>query len=303
MAGWDKVVDVLADFDATTDVDGSLLDAAAAMHEGLTGLELTFDDDNVAVGKTSLLVPDETTGVISFAVNLNDVALDANKNISFATLYDGTDTSQWAVQIQNVATQHKIRFGYKDDGGTTQWPAALTKNISLDTWYECVYMFKAATEAGANDGVCEVSIDGALFGSVTNADNDTKDWDYATIGMAYTASVGFGGSYYIDTIKIRKWEELVSLTAQSRDFELRTAEKDLALMAPERDTQLRSRPMMFVAGATGISGFNILAQTGWNILAQSGYDILTYPELSYHKSLMGPERDANFIARRTQWAI
>jgi len=63
-------------------------------------------------------------------------------------------------------------------------------------------MFKVSTGAGNNNGFVYLFVDGVLVGSKTDMDNDTKDWDFAWFGQTGQNSTTFGGSYYMDTIKV-----------------------------------------------------------------------------------------------------
>ena len=194
---WDKEVDEVADFDAETDADGDLNDSTGAAHDGDNGLEITFDDANVAYGTMDLDAVDQTSGVISLWLDKNDVAIDDGAQVFFASTHDGGGTARWALLLINDGGTYKIRANYPRDG----LGSANGGTVELTAGYHNIKaMFVRST--GADDGWMRVYIDDVLEIESTGHDNDTRDWDYLRAGMTFTSSAGFGGSYYMDTIKI-----------------------------------------------------------------------------------------------------
>lgn len=73
------------------------------------------------------------------------------------------------------------RFYHYGDAGSLF--ATISQTVSLDTTHYLEFHFKAATSAGANNGIAEVWYDGTLLASVTNVDSDTVTIDRVTIGQ------------------------------------------------------------------------------------------------------------------------
>jgi len=193
---WENEIDVKADFDSVTDGDGDMNDHADAAHDGATGLEITFDDANVAYGTINADAVNQTSGVVSFWFNKNDMALDA---AAYHQLL-ATNGGEWYIYLTNTAgTYQVLAQSTGDTGGGTN-----TALVSLaDGWNKITMMWKASSGAGNDDGWTRIYVNDVLGGSATGLDNDTKTWDYLRAGMIWTNSVAFGGSFYMDTIKIR----------------------------------------------------------------------------------------------------
>lgn len=197
---WDSEVDAVGDFDAETDADGDLNDHADAAHDGAVGLEITFDDNNTAFGVTNALAVDQTSGVISLWLDKNDVAVEDGKQLYIASFHADGGGGGWSLLIINDGGTYKIRVNYPRDGlgtangGTVDIPAGYN-NYTL--------MFARSTGAGNDDGYLRVYVNDTEEINSSGHDNDTKDWDFARVGMTWTNSTTFSGSYYIDTIKIR----------------------------------------------------------------------------------------------------
>jgi hypothetical protein len=195
---WDGEVNAVADFDAETDTDNDLNDHADAAHDGAVGLELTFDNNTVMYGTVNADAIDQTSGVISFWLNMNDVAVQAGTIVDIVYLFDGASAAQWLIRYS--PDTDTIVAGAINDSAGANWT---TVSSALGaTWHYVGMMFNQATGVGANDGTLHLYVDGVDTGGLTNIDNDTKDWDAALIGMVNTNSTTFGGSYYIDTIKV-----------------------------------------------------------------------------------------------------
>ena len=187
----------VADFDAEADADGDLNDSAAAAHDGAVGLEFTFDDANVAQGASTLLAANALTGVIPLWFHPNTLKLEVGKVITLVYAIDGAVNPIFGLQIQNTAGQYQIASWYIDDAAA--WHIGTFYDIS--TAYHQILLFWGAS-TGANDGFIRLFMDMELIDSVTDCDNDTLDWDAAYFGMVGTTSTTFGGSFYMDTIKI-----------------------------------------------------------------------------------------------------
>jgi excisionase family DNA binding protein len=198
---WDKEVGAVVDFDSETDADGDMNSTPAAAHDETNGIEITFDDTNVAYGTMDLDAVDQTTGAVSFWANANDVTLATGESVNIAYCMDGGNVPHWYVKLTKTATGYRLDPYYRDDDNVNNLIGS-GYEISGATWYHVLLMFEASSGVGTNDGFVYFLVDGVLRESITNADNDTRDWDYGRFGMNYSAASTTSGSYYIDTIKI-----------------------------------------------------------------------------------------------------
>ncbi len=195
---WHKVVNVRADFDSVTDVGASMADAVAAAHDGDVGLEITFVDATVAFGDVNADAINQISGVKSFWFNPNSFGLENTKVMTVASFRDGANAEQWWLQIKNNGGTYQVRVLAKDDAAATK---ATSFYDLVDNWNKLLFMFNRST--GADDGWMMLFIGDVLQERKVGIDNDTKDWDYTRSGMIFTNSTAFGGSFYVDTIKIR----------------------------------------------------------------------------------------------------
>ena len=192
---WDGEVDEVADFDGETDADGDLNDAAGLGHDGGNALEITFDDTNGAFGVINADAVNQTSGVFSLWFDKNDVAVEATKTIDFIMAYDGAANRNWRIRYY----PDQVRIIVREDGGGYQYGSYIDITAG---YHNYKLIFNRSTGAGDNNGWARLYVNDVLVDTITGIDNDTLDWDYVNVGMVTTSSTTFGGSYYMDTIKI-----------------------------------------------------------------------------------------------------
>ena len=197
---WDGEVDEVADFDATVDIDGDMTDAPGMGHDGGNALEFEFDNDTVACGVINADAVDQTSGVISFWFNRNDLALEDGKNIHLVRVLDGGANTSYQIRLLNTGGVYSITLNTRLDDGTI--PTNVTFSPLDTNWHKITVMFSRSSGAGNNDGFSYLYVDDIYIGGEEGIDNDTKDWDVARIGVGFTSSTAFGGSFYMDTIKV-----------------------------------------------------------------------------------------------------
>ena len=198
---WDKEVDAVADFDAETDADNDLNDHADAAHDGAVGLEYTFDDANVMFGTMNGAAVNLVRGVISFWFDKNDIAIEvaAGKTVSLIQALPGAGAFTYNMYLHNNG---KLNFQYRNDAGSA---IAAGNFIAGDGYKEYQMIWERSTGPGNDDGYLQVYQDSVLVLDSTGHDNDTKDWDTVNVGMLLTNSGTFGGSFYMDTIKLSQF--------------------------------------------------------------------------------------------------
>ena len=191
---WDNTADAVADFDSEVDADGDLNDHATE------GMEITFDDANTAYGVLNADAVDQTSGVISFWFDPNDVAIESGKIVYLVLVRDGGGDNNWGLRIRDNEGVIQARTVYTPDGGVL---STLGSWVSLGSDFTKIDVhFSASTGAGNDDGWVRMYVNDVLETNGTGLDNDTRDWDLARFGMCYTNSTTFGGSFYMKQIKI-----------------------------------------------------------------------------------------------------
>ena len=100
-----------------------------------------------------------------------------------------------------------ICFGVSDDVGTKKWyyyydtdtgtvTGEAATGPSDNTQYTMKVYFKAATGAGANDGIIRYYVNDDVIYEATNLDNDTISFDQALVGSGYASAMT--ATIYID---------------------------------------------------------------------------------------------------------
>lgn len=195
---WDNEVDALADFDSVTDADGDLINSTYAAHDGTYGLQVAFDDVNAAYGTMNLGAVNQTSLMVSFWFSKNTVAIEDGKVLYFLRAADGAANYQLMVQLKNDGGDFELTLYARNDATgwdeVAQIPAVTAGYHKYDIWWK--------RSTGADDGICRLYQDDILIGSKTDCDNDTLDIDYIRIGMNWTNSTTFGGSFIFDSVKI-----------------------------------------------------------------------------------------------------
>jgi len=272
---WDGEVDAVADFDAETDADGDLNDHADAAHDGAVGLEITFDDANEASGTMNAGAVNQTTGVWSFWFNKNDVAVEAGRYIYLAIAWDGVGSGSWRVQYHEGSSVN-LRLITREDGGgyvTTSGGAEITAG-----WHKLDVHFARSSGAGADDGWVRLYVDDILYLEETGLDNDTKDWDVVDFGMCNSNSTTFGGSFYLDTIKIDPAGAPMvdTLAAQSGTY---------GLSIPIMDTTVRYCSFTDPAAETAITAECNFDPNTLTMASGNQFNFMTEPNAYFYTTL------------------
>jgi hypothetical protein len=135
-----------------------------------------------------------------FYFDPNSISM-ANNNVHNIFIgYAGTTTAVVQIELRYYSGSYQLRADARDDGGTWRYASYVTLTdgphfIELD--------WKAATAAGANDGVLTLWIDGVQRTSLTTLDTDTRRIDRARLGAVGSLDVGTSGTYYFDAFESR----------------------------------------------------------------------------------------------------
>ena len=233
---WEKTAGKKGDFSSLAGAGiADMADAAAAAHDGAVGLEITFDDADAAYGILSLPSVDQKSIMARMWFNRNDAALDAGKLLDICYFRNGDGGVNGQIRVVNTAGTYTLQVYAVNDAAAYIGIAGIALPA---TWTDIRTYIQAASSAAANNGVLEVYINEVLVASTTNIDNDTKDFDDIIVGKGYTDSVGFGGSYYLDTIGIVGKIPSDYAIAPARDLALSAQQRSASLTAHQRDTNM-----------------------------------------------------------------
>jgi len=199
---WDKYNDCETvttpfGFDVVTNPDGDFNSAAAAKHDGTYGIEVTFDDATAINGRLSFGSVNQTTSVYAGWWNFNDLTLEAGTVVDLIYWYDGAANVRQILRLYESGGIYYLQQLIYDDTLGTYGQVAVSA-VNLAQWYHVMLIWKAATGAGNDDGEGHFYLGGVLVGSNTSIDNDGHDMDYCVIGMIWTNSTTFSGSFYLD---------------------------------------------------------------------------------------------------------
>ena len=199
---WDKEVNIPTDFDTKVDTGSHMWATGIGTHDGAIGIGVGFPDTSAAYGTMNADAVDQTSGVVSFWFNKDNWDLLSAGNLAvIAGAYGGGGAGYWYLAVKNDGGTLKYLLQYYTDAGGGGTTATATEAVGAG-WEKITVMRKRSTGAGNNNGYMYFFVNDILIDVTTGVDDDTLDWDYMRAGMIFTNSTTFGGSFYIDTLKI-----------------------------------------------------------------------------------------------------
>ncbi len=178
------------------------------MLEGTYSYQLIMDGSTNRVYVLDNTPDFETVYRAQFLFKINGwTASDTQKRISIFLGRQDLGGSRYTVMRTMVI--RTVNFGYigrtavrKDNGlwahcADWTWPTA----VGPASVREVLIEWKAATAAGANNGWCQVTVNGAVKGTGTAIDNDTIDLDQVWMGAAEGNIGAFTGSPIFDSFE------------------------------------------------------------------------------------------------------
>lgn len=213
---WDSEVNEIGDFDRITDVDGDMNDEAAAAHDGAIGIRLTFDDLNAAFGEMDAAAINQKKGTKVIWINTDELVIGTGQ-INLGNWIDGAAGGNWTLALVQIGEDFTVKLGADQDLAGNLYTASRTLDPG---WNRILCMFEASSAPAADDGWHRMFVNNQNPASQTGVDNDTKDWDFFRVGMAWSNASDPGGYFDFDTIKIDTvgavWAD--KLAAQSGEY-------------------------------------------------------------------------------------
>lgn len=186
----------LTDFDATVIDGGDLSAHADAALYGSFGLRLVIDDQTDIYGRLDFANKSEIR--VGFYVHPNSLTMASSDEFIIAGGSTTPGNDDWRVMLEHDGSNYRIRAGTKNDVPAMQYTGYYTITDAKH-WIEIYY--KRATGAGANNGIMTLWIDGAQKESVTNIDDDTRDFDHAGL-CACDIDAGTHDTFYLDHLVV-----------------------------------------------------------------------------------------------------
>jgi len=130
---------------------------------------------------------------------------DNNELLVVTTLRNsGTTNGQGAVRIKRSGGNLVWETYYKNEDGTTSNDITSTVVVT-DTWYSLLWRIKKSTAAGADDGFCELRVDGVLVSTLPGWDNDATIYNRLNAGLDAST---LNAIYYLDPVVLWSREGL-----------------------------------------------------------------------------------------------
>ncbi len=175
--------------------DGTDLSAAsAAALTGSYGLRVVIDDN------TSIYLTDDSPAAerhytANFRFDPNSISMRSGNAHYLFYGYTGASTIVTRIELRYSSGNYELRANIRNDGSTWYNTAWIT--IS-DAPHQIALEWRAATAAGANNGLVSLSVDGGTPVSLTTIDNDTRRIDRIRLGPVGGLDSGTRGTYYLD---------------------------------------------------------------------------------------------------------
>lgn len=177
-----------------TDTHGDLNITAPAALVGSYGAAITIDDATPAY-VTDTTPNNVTTYRCRFYIDPNSLTMAENNEFRICDAKTSGGTDAFLCKLQWLYPGNFKVFVYfnADSGGTSYQSPALT-----DAPHYIEIEWKAATAAGANNGIIGFYVDGVQVNRATNVDNDTKNITTVNFGAISEIDAGTSGTFYLD---------------------------------------------------------------------------------------------------------
>jgi len=174
----------------TTD-GGNLSVAAAAKLHGNYGMSCLINDThNMYTEYSGSDIPEVR---FRFYIDPNTISMPNGGLINLVANSNSGWSNNLYIQLEYyTASGYHIALYAITDTGDKYYETVIT-----DAPHCVEAHFKSATGAGANNGILKLWVDGALIGSDTAVDNDTKKFANCTFG-AFGMSATTAGTFYMD---------------------------------------------------------------------------------------------------------
>jgi hypothetical protein len=181
--------------------NGTKLSATtAARLVGSYGMQILVDDNN------GRYVTDDSPSTESryrarFYLDPNSISMAKNDTHYVFTALNASGTVVLRIELRRGNNGYQIQAGVADDAAVF----TTTSYFSIsDAPHAIEIDWRAATAAGANNGVLTLWIDGVQRSNLTTIDNDTRRVDSARLGAVSGVDTDTRGTYYLDAFVSRR---------------------------------------------------------------------------------------------------
>jgi hypothetical protein len=191
----------LSKWSASTTDGGDLSVSTAAKLVGNFGLQANIDD-NRAIYVTDGSPFAEPKYRARFYFDPNSIRMaSGNAHYIFYGYTGSSSTGLVRVELRYSGGTYQLRGSLLNDA--TTWRSSNWFTIS-DARHRVEISWRAATAAGANNGVLTLWIDGVNKASLTGVDNDTRRIGFIRLGAVASIDSGTRGTYYFDAFQSRR---------------------------------------------------------------------------------------------------
>jgi hypothetical protein len=179
-----------------TDSGDLSVTAPAALGGTDYGMAAVLDDANEIYGEKDHTSESELRTRVY--LDMNSLSMATGAYFKFLWWKNAASSTRANVYISYNGSNYYFRFTITNDSGG--WIEVGASTITDAPHYIELYQ-KAATGAGANDGIGRLWIDGVLIDEITTLDTDANNDDLATLFVGATDINGvITGTIYIDEI-------------------------------------------------------------------------------------------------------
>jgi RHS repeat-associated protein len=179
---------------------GDLAASTASAIAGTYGVQATLDDN------TSVFLSDWTPVAESqyrarFYFDPNTISMASGDAHYIFQALNPSSVVVARLEFRSYQGDYQVRAEAVND--STGWSS--TSWVTLrDQMHYLEIQWKAATAAGANNGILTLWTDGTQRATFTNIDNDTRRVDSAQLGAVSGVDTGTRGTYFLDAFESRK---------------------------------------------------------------------------------------------------
>jgi hypothetical protein len=185
--------DLTAWTSSATDGDDLSVSAAAAML-GAYGMQARLDDTRPIYVRDDRPQAEKRYKA-SFWFDVNSLSMANNDHHLIFQGYDATNAFVLRLALRYSGGEYQVQAQAVTDAGGYVSTAWLTLS---DEPHQIMIDYRAATGAGANDGVLELWLDGVQRYVIIGIDNDTRSIESVRLGGVSGIDIGSSGVYYFD---------------------------------------------------------------------------------------------------------
>ena len=179
---------------------GDLAASTASAIAGTYGLQATLDD-NTSIFLSDWMPVSESQYRARFYFDPNTISMASGDAHYIFQALNPSSVVVARLEFRSYQGDYQVRAEAVND--STGWSS--TSWVTLrDQMHYLEIQWKAATAAGANNGILTLWTDGTQRATFTNIDNDTRRVDSVQLGAVSGVDTGTRGTYFLDAFESRK---------------------------------------------------------------------------------------------------